>query len=708
MRLYIFFIIFFFQTYIYSSSYPNTLWTHSSGGVTSNRYSDLSTIDENNIANLSVAWTFNTGAIEDDNNSQVTPIFTGKYLITASLDGMIYCLDPYNGKIIWKKKLPKPVARRGLTYFDNNIFIPTSKGVFVINERNGEVNNKLGKKGSYGNELSLLAPIVHENNVYVATLNKGVYAYDFFSGEKKWNVSFDKNKIAPSDGNIRVWSGFSFDPQTNTLFVSTSNPGGVVGNDRSYNLNENKDYSSSIVAIDAKSGKVIWSFQDTENDLWDYDVVGAPVITDIKLGNKKIRSVIVGSKTGNILILNVINGQPIFKNSFYYIQTPTSDVEGVKTSKYQKIFTKPKKISKTFFTEDDLNIENKIDEEYFNFKLRNTKFGHYLPPSLNYDIVLFGLHGGPSWTGASLSNDRRTLIFTTNESPWFIRLYYRDRVFTRLSNIVNKIKFFLYPESINSEIPRWSDGQYSSDFVDKIYSKIPVLGKNEVFIKKCASCHGIAGQGLIQSESDGDKYYPPLTGITLTDKKKYIIDFQKLNYVHKYENNFKISKEEYLSLNKFFKERDSFLNKYDLLRLSGKWQLFLKQNKLPASNPPYGKLVAIDIFNGKKLWEKPFGSEVIEGKKVSGLQNHGGLLSLGSGIFFATGTTDEKIRSFRSVDGEEIWSDKLPAAGSAPPMTYYFKKCQYILVNASGGRFFGFRSKSDSLVSYKLKNCKNK
>ena len=119
---------------------------------------------------------------------------------------------------------------------------------------------------------------------------------------------------------MRLRGGVRFfdTPQTNTLFVSTSNPGGVVGNDRSYNLNENKDYSSSIVAIDAKSGKVIWSFQDTENDLWDYDVVGAPVITDIKLGNKKIRSVIVGPKTGNILILNVINGQPIFKNSFYF------------------------------------------------------------------------------------------------------------------------------------------------------------------------------------------------------------------------------------------------------------------------------------------------------------------------------------------------------------------------------------------------------
>ena len=55
---------------------------------------------------------------------------------------------------------------------------------------------------------------------------------------------------------------------------------------------------------------------------------------------------------------------------------------------------------------------------------------------------------------------------------------------------------------------------------------------------------------------------------------------------------------------------------------------------------------------------------------------------------------------------EKIWQDKLPAAGSAPPMTFMYNECQYIVVNSTGGRFFSFKKNLDATVAYKLNTSK--
>ena len=90
---------------------------------------------------------------------------------------------------------------------------------------------------------------------------------------------------------------------------------------------------------------------------------------------------------------------------------------------------------------------------------------------------------------------------------------------------------------------------------------------------------------------------------------------------------------------------------------------------------------------------------------MQGLQNFGGILNTESNIFFATGAIDEKIYAFDANDGKEIWQARLPAAGSAPPMTFEYKNCQYLIVNATGGRFYGFKKNLDATVAYKLNNC---
>lgn len=684
-------------------------WMHSNGDFNSKNYSNLIQINENNISDLKKIWIYNSGVIGKKNTVQSTPIFTGKYLITADLKGTLHSINPLSGKLIWKNKLPTPVARRGMTYHDGVIYVPTSKGVAAINEDSGKIIEEMGRGGYFGDSILLVPPIVFQKRIYIATLFDGLKAYNIQTGEELWKKNLSNKEVAPSDGKIRIWSGFSFDEITNTLFVVTSNLGGVVGNDRN---ESKKDYSSSLVAINALDGNVLWSFQDIKNDLWDFDVVGPPIILDLKIKGKKIRTVIAASKTGNIMIFNVKNGKPLFDNFYKKIKVPNSDVKNVKTSKYQKIFLKPIPISKIYYNPtEDLHYNNLEEKNYLEFKLRNTKFGHYQPPSLNHDIVTFGLHGGPSWTGSSLSN-KNDLIIPINQYPWFIRLYYRDKIFSKMSlyfeKTTNFFNFKINKEKNKFKKTRWANDEVQNKYLDKIYSKIPILGNNKVYGIKCSSCHGVAGQGLMENESYGDKYYPVLTGITLTNKKNNLKTLEELKYAHKYEAKFNLTLEEFNSVKSFLYKRDKFLKKLNLLAVNGKWQLFLDKNKLPASKPPWGKIISINTSTAEINWEIPFGKRNNENDSVyHGDINFGGILNIGSGIFFATGTPDEKLSAYRASDGSLLWSDLLPAAGSAPPMTFKYNNCQYIVVTATGGRFVGFKKNSDATVAYKLNKCKN-
>jgi len=102
----------------------------------------------------------------------------------------------------------------------------------------------------------------------------------------------------------------------------------------------------------------------------------------------------------------------------------------------------------------------------------------------------------------------------------------------------------------------------------------------------------------------------------------------------------------------------------------------------------------LDLNSGSFNWQIPFGQKKMSKNITSkGDINFGGILSTNGDIFFATGTPDNYVRAYDSKNGKELWNFKLDYAGSAPPMTYFYDNNQYIIVNSSGGRFFGFDEK---------------
>ena len=129
---------------------------------------------------------------------------------------------------------------------------------------------------------------------------------------------------------------------------------------------------------------------------------------------------------------------------------------------------------------------------------------------------------------------------------------------------------------------------------------------------------------------------------------------------------------------------------------------------MPATKSPWGFITATDLKSGKILWKIPNGitSDTEKNLSFKGSINFGGVLTTKGNLIFSTGTTDNYIRAYNIDDGTELWSEKLKFSGSSPPMTFYYKNCQYLVINSSGGRFIGFNKEAKNFIyAYKLKSC---
>lgn len=700
-------------TFIFSTkSFSNDLlWGRSGANNTSNQYSSLSQINEANIKDLEMAWTFKTGHIDRILTVETNPIIANDLLITSNLDGFVIAINAINGKEVWRKKLPAPVARRGLTFFEKSLYVPTSNGVYILNASNGIINQKIGSRGKVGDNPTLLPPVVTGEKIFVANFNSSVQAWSK-KGKLLWSLSLEKDNVYP-----RLWSGMSYDRESKLIFINTSNANGLIGGDI-----KNGGYSCSLIAINSENGKIIWSFQEIIHDVWDLDIVGPPVVTKITHDGQKIPVVVSVSKSGNVLLLDKLSGKPIFGLDQY--SAPKSSIKSEKLSPVQIKINTPENFSDTYFDlGKDITNLSKHQKDYVTHKLRNAKSERFLSVSPNYDVVMFGLHGGAEWPGMSVDPESGIMVVPSNKYPWILRASYFDK-----------------DESVTKKI----------------------ANSNAIYNSKCSFCHGQNLAGAYQNEYDGDLYFPSLIGITTKKDKPYLTSIEKFKYDHKYSTDKNLEKtyQSAVSVNRFFLKVDSnwfkkllrsiqketgisFFNNYperafikkaidsvssnDLINLypffleidknviqnnrlgiNAYWQILLDNEGNPGSKPPWGYLTAINLNTGKKIWQRPFGDvfNTYDKKHYKGDINLGGSMISQSKIVFANGTRDAMARAFKLNTGELLWKAKLPTAGSSPPMTYMLNGCQFVIFTATGNWLINSTKKSDSLVAYKLKTCK--
>jgi quinoprotein glucose dehydrogenase len=128
---------------------------------------------------------------------------------------------------------------------------------------------------------------------------------------------------------------------------------------------------------------------------------------------------------------------------------------------------------------------------------------------------------------------------------------------------------------------------------------------------------------------------------------------------------------------------------------------------MPCNPPPWGQLHAVDMHDGRILWNVPLGttedmvpfSEYVLGK--TGTPNLGGPIVTASGLVFIGAAMDNYLRAFDAKTGAELWRGRLPAGGQATPMTYMWRGRQYVVI-AAGGHAILNTKRGDDLVAFAL------
>ncbi|WP_411280496.1 pyrroloquinoline quinone-dependent dehydrogenase [Gemmatimonas sp.] len=129
--------------------------------------------------------------------------------------------------------------------------------------------------------------------------------------------------------------------------------------------------------------------------------------------------------------------------------------------------------------------------------------------------------------------------------------------------------------------------------------------------------------------------------------------------------------------------------------------LLVGDDGVPCTPPPFGKLVAMDIANGRISWDIPLGNMVPGATPATGSPNLGGPIATAGGLVFIAATLDRQFRAFDAETGRELWSTVLPAGGKATPMTYVGADGrQYVVIAAGGdGSRFG---RGDAVIAFAL------
>jgi quinoprotein glucose dehydrogenase len=623
------------------------------------RYSPLNQINENNVKDLQVAWTFRSGESRTENDSgettnELTPIKIGDNMYICTTHQILVALDPATGKEKWRfdpKLRSEPsyqhLTCRGVSYYDQanttefaaslagktpaqtscprKVLLPVNDGrLFAINADNGQPCSEFADSGeldlkkmhpyTYPGGLQPTSPPVVTgttiiiggsvtDNFSVHEPSGAIRGYDVNTGELKWifdTGAEDPNAI-PTDGQTLVnnspnaWAPLAYDAAADVVYVPTGNATPDIWGGHRTPLMER--YASAIVALNGSTGKLVWSYQTTRHDLWDMDVPSQPTLADVKTqSGETAPAIYVPTKAGNLFVLDRRDGKPIVPIT--EVPAPQGAAEGDWVSPTQPRSALNLTPIQTL-TDKNMWGATMFDQLMCRVIFKRLSYkGQYTPPSEQGTLVFPGNLGVFEWGGISVNPDRQVALMNPMALPFVSKLIPRG------------------PGN-----PMWPE-------------------------------EGARGTG---TETGIQPQYGTPFGVEIN--------------------------------------------------------AFLSPLGLPCKEPAWGYVAGVDMKTHEVVWRKRIGTirDSLQGLQLPplkiGVPMLGGPISTAGNLMFIAGTQDNYIRAFNVTNGDKVWEARLPAGGQATPMTYEANGKQYIVIMAGGHGSFGTKM-GDYLIAYALPDSK--
>ena len=439
-------------------------WSAYGGSQAATRYAPLEQINVNNINQLERVWEATTGK---DGRFSATPIQIGDGLFLCTAQNVMISLDVDTGQERWRFDPENEMPPwgifgncRGVTHYKlpdaspgefcaERIFTATTDArMIAVDMETGRACPDFGDEG----QISLLAGMGEVKQYFYlvtspATVARGalvvggmvldnqeteapsgvVRAYDPRTGALlwAWDVGREQLSTPPPEGGYytrgtpNVWSIMAADDELGMVYVPTGNATpDYYGAHRSELMEQ---YTSSIVAIDAETGKTRWHFRTAHHDIWDYDVASQPTLYDFEVNGQMRKALIAPTKRGEIFVIDRVTGEPITEVT----ERPVAqtDLPTEWTSATQPFSTGMPSFAHPTISEVDMYGYTPFDQIACRKAFRELRWeGTMTPPSTQGTLLYPGPGGGMNWGSAAVDEERQLLIINAMHMPFAIKM----------------------------------------------------------------------------------------------------------------------------------------------------------------------------------------------------------------------------------------------------------------------------------------------
>lgn len=655
-------------------------WSFYGGTQEQTRYSRLSQITPENVSQLQVAWTYDTGDASERSEMQSTPIVAEGKLFSISPKLRIFALNAATGEELWSFTPPsdRPLngrRARGVMYWtgggQSRIYAAVEHRFYSLDAATGQPDPAFGQGGfidlregfdrpvdSFSISVNTPGGVYGDMLILGSIVSEGlpagpgdIRAFDARTGELKWQFHTIPHpgepgyETWPKDawtllGGANSWAGMSLDAERGLVYVPTGSAAFDFygGNRPGDNL-----YANSLICLNALTGERVWHFQFIKHDVWDRDLPAPPSLVTVLRDGKLIDAVAQATKHGYVYVFDRVTGESLFP--LQEIDVPASDVPGEQLATKQTLPTAPPPFARQQFTAE-LVSRRTPEAHAFGLELlaKHRNGPQFTPPTIGDTIMLPGYDGAAEWGGQAFDPATGLYYVNSNEMAWLVGL-------------------------TPIEQPKQAAAS--------------TLYKNA-----CAACHG-------EDRAGTPPAFPSLVDIaqrsTAAEISRVISQgagrMPALTHLGEPVIN---AIAQYLVTGADASAAVSAsTSPYDLpYRHSGYKRLF-DPDGYPILTPPWGTLNAINLDTGTIAWQIALGEypELVEELGTTGSENYGGPIVTQNGLLFIGATLhDRKFRAFDKATGKLLWETTLPNANSATPAMYQVNGRQFIALSAGGGK----------------------